>query len=42
MGGIMPWRPLRMLVLMASGVPPYSQSSSVRLGKPTAPVALDP
>src|SRR5438067_1139490 len=37
--GIWPLRPCRMVVLITSGSPPYSQSLSVRLGKPLLPRA---
>ena len=37
----MPWRPLVMLAVIASGLPPYNQSLSVRLGKPRPPRASE-
>ena len=38
---MLPTRPSAMLVLMASGVPPQSQSLSVRFGKPRLPPPSD-
>src|SRR5690606_34561230 len=37
-----PWRPSVMVLTMTSGVPPYSQSPSARLGKFGAPLASEP
>src|ERR1019366_5004638 len=41
-GGIMPMRPRVIDSSILSGVPPYSQSSSVRSGKPLLPRASEP
>ena len=41
-GGITPWRPFMIVCRIASGVPPCSQSLSVRFGNPLLPRASEP
>ncbi len=41
-GGIMPTRPAVIVSTIFSGVPPCSQSLSVRFGKPLLPRASEP